>query len=76
MRSTMGWGRLRIELDGAGPAPRPLDVVLDAAAPPKGDLLVRRPLPAELVAGAEGAARAGQDDGANALSLSQRANAS
>src|SRR5687768_15032454 len=37
----------------------------DEAAPPKGNLLVRRPLPAQLVPGAEGAARAGQDDGAN-----------
>jgi hypothetical protein len=51
--------------------------VLDEAAPAKGDLLVGRPLPAQLVTGAEGPASAGQDNGADgAVALSQRAKAS
>jgi hypothetical protein len=39
--------------------------VLDEAAPAKGDLLVGRPLPAQLITGAEGPASAGQDNGAD-----------
>jgi hypothetical protein len=50
--------------------------MLDEAAPPKGDLLVRRTLPTQLVTGAEARPAPARTMARMALSFSQRAKAS